>query len=502
MMWLVMVLMAIGFGWLWTRVARDCAIRIGLVDRPDGRRKMQTGAIPLAGGIGVLLGAVSTLIVGSLIYPAIAENLGGAQQTFLFSLFASSIVIATVGVLDDLYSLRARYKLLGQILASLILIIPGQLVIRQIAVFGWTVDLGLLEIPFTIFWFLAAINALNLLDGMDGLLGTVGVIIFAVLAAMAFFVTFQNEAVGWVAIAMAGALIGFLRYNLPPASVYLGDCGSMLIGLVVAAVAIKSTLKGPAIALVAPTVVLTLPIMDTAAAIIRRKLTGRGLANPDRGHLHHVLQRNGLSIRRALLLVALLGVIAGGGALISIYIQNDLIALGSAGAVVLILFLGGLFGNAEYRLVRERTVAILKRASGGHSEIETEVRLHGSAEWSEVWKVVTDSAEQLNLQTICLDVNAPAWHEDYHVRWDRCGGPTAPSFTLWKAEIPLFGHGQTIGRLTVIGPRDEMSVAEKLAALSRLVESAETRMVAVAPSGSIPYPTPKPSATEATPVPA
>jgi UDP-GlcNAc:undecaprenyl-phosphate GlcNAc-1-phosphate transferase len=346
------------------------------------------------------------------------------------------------------------------------------------------------------FWFLAAINALNLLDGMDGLLGTVSVIVFAALGAIAVTLT-SNSAVGWISIAMAGSLLGFLRYNLPPASVYLGDCGSMLIGLVVAAISIKSSLKGPAVALVAPTVILTLPIIDTLAAIIRRKLTGRGIAIPDRGHLHHVLQRNGLSIRRALILVAVLALLAASGALVSIYFKNDFIALGTAGCVALILFLGGQFGNAEYRLVRERAVAVLKRASGGHAGIETEVRLHGSAEWGEVWKDVTGAAERLNLQTICLDVNAPAWHEDYHVRWDRVG-PSAAPFTLWRAEVPLYGHGQAIGRLTVIGPRDEMSVAHKLLILSELVESAETRMIAVAPSGKFVPPV----ATDVTPVPA
>lgn len=499
MNWFMMAAIAIGCGWLWTRIARDAAIRFGLVDRPDGRRKMQVKPIPLAGGIGVLLGTITALTIGYFVSPTIALDFDGEQLSFIFSLLASAVIIAVVGVLDDRYSLRARYKLVGQFVAAMILILPGQLVIRQISFFGIHIELGLLQIPFTLFWFLAAINALNLLDGMDGLLGTVGVIVFAALAAMAITLTGGNTAVAWIAIAMAGSLIGFLRYNLPPASVYLGDCGSMLIGLVVAAVAIKSALKGPAVALVAPIVILTLPIMDTAAAIIRRKLTGRGLAIPDRGHLHHVLLRNGMSIRRSLILVAVLALIAAGGALISTYMKNDMIALCSAGSVVLILFLGGQFGNAEYRLVRERAVAVFKRASGGHSEIETTVRLHGSAEWGDVWKDVTGSAEQLNLQTICLDVNAPAWHEDYHVRWDRVG-PAAPQFTLWRAEIPLYGHGQAIGRLTVIGQRDEnVTVAEKLLILSQIVEAAEARMADVAFSGRMQRPVSTPS--DATPVP-
>jgi UDP-GlcNAc:undecaprenyl-phosphate GlcNAc-1-phosphate transferase len=490
---------AVGCGWLGTRVARSVALRIGLVDKPDGRRKMQVRPVPLAGGLGVLVGTVTSLAIGAMVSPSVAETLLGPDLRFLLTLLAAGVVVAVVGVLDDRFNLRARYKLLGQLCAAFLLIGPGQLTIGTLSILGQDFPLGPLSLPFTVFWFLAAINALNLLDGMDGLLGTVSVIIFATLAAMAIGIAGgETTVVAWVAVAMAGSLVGFLRYNLPPASVYLGDCGSMLIGLVVAAVAIKSTLKGATVALVAPTVILTLPILDTAAAIVRRKLTGRGLAVPDRGHLHHVLQRNGLSIRRALILVAVLAALASAGALVGTFIKSDMLALGAAGAVVLILFLGGQFGNAEYRLVRERAVGVIKRATGGHLGIETAVRLHGSAEWDKVWRDVTGSAERLNLQTICLDVNAPVWHEDYHVRWDSTRA-APPPFTMWRAEIPLLGQGQVIGRLTVLGPRDDIPVPEKLQYLSQIVESAEARMIDVAPSGRMPKPD---IAAGATPVPA
>ncbi|MFO0935905.1 MAG: MraY family glycosyltransferase [Gemmataceae bacterium] len=483
---------------MWTRIARSVAIRVGLVDQPDGRRKVQTRSVPLAGGVGVLLGVITSIGLGVLFIPNMRDDFSSEQNRFVFSLLASSLVIALVGILDDRFSLRARYKLFGQMLAAMILIFPGGLLISNISMMGSPIELGLLSIPFTLFWFLAAINALNLLDGMDGLLGSVSVIIFIALGTMAFTLTGQGQPVGWISIAMAGALIGFLRFNLPPASVYLGDCGSMLIGLVAAAISIQASLKKQAVVLIAPTVIMTLPIIDTVAAIIRRKLTGRGIAVPDRGHLHHVLLRNGHSISRSLLFASTLTIIAASGALLSIYYQNDFVALGSFCAVALTLVLSGQFGNAEYRLVRERAVAVLKRASKRQSKgVETEVRLHGTAEWGEVWKDVTGAAEMLNLQTICLDVNAPLWHEDYHVRWDRIGS-APPPFLLWRAEIPLYGHGQAMGRLTVTGPRDDVSVSQKLLILSELVESAEMRMIAVAPSGKYHQPVP----SEATPVPA
>lgn len=484
MIWLSVAAIAVGCGWLCTRVARDIASRFGLVDQPDGRRKIHVRPVPLAGGLGVLVGTFATLTIASIISPTVAEDLN-SKLSFVLSLLFASVIIAAIGVMDDRFNLRARYKLLGQLAAVFVMIVPGQLLIKEVSLLGFTISLGLLEVPFTLFWFLAAINALNLMDGMDGLLGTIGVIVLTTLAAMA--ISIGQPAAGWVAIAVAGSLIGFLRYNLPPASVYLGDCGSMLIGLVVASIGVGATLKSPTVAIVAPAVLLILPIVDTAAAIIRRKLTGRSIAVPDRGHFHHVLLRAGFSNRRILLLVSALGMIAAAGALVSTYRNNDLFAIGTAFAIVLILMLAGLFGNAEYRLIRERTLSMLKKAAGGLSHVEQEVRLHGSAEWGQVWKDVTTTAEQLNVQTICLDVNAPAWHEDYHVRWDRVG-PAAPPYTLWRAEIPLYGHGQAIGRLTVIGPRDEVSFAEKLIVLSQIVEAAEANASAVAPADRIPNP--------------
>ena len=125
----------------------------------------------------------------------------------------------------------------------------------------------------------------NLIDGMDGLLGIVGGIALASLAVIVAMTGHVFAAT--VALALAGAVLGFLWWNLPPATVYMGDSGSMLIGLVIGAVAIPTSLKGPAtVALSAPLAILVLPIFDTTAAVVRRKLTGRGLATADRGHLH------------------------------------------------------------------------------------------------------------------------------------------------------------------------------------------------------------------------
>ncbi len=365
----------------------------------------------------------------------------------------------------------------------------GGFQVETVTLFGRHVPLGAFAAPAAVAWLVLAINAVNLLDGMDGFLGTVGVVACGALAAMAF--AGGNEFVGWVSVAMAGALVGFLRFNLPPASVYLGDAGSHLVGLVVGACALMASLKGPTVAIIAPAVLLVLPVLDTTAAVVRRKLTGRGLAQADRGHLHHVLQRNGLTPRRILVLVACLGGIAGAGAMVSVTYSNDFIALAAGAAVVLILLAGGLFGNAEFRLVRERLYGLLRQARRGEGA-DVEVRLQGVGDWRTVWGEITRTAEELNLTTVRLDVNAPAWHEGYHRRWDR-GGKAVPEYEVWRVELPLFGGGQVLGRLTVVGVRDGQSITEKLAILTRLASAVEVRAAIVADAVRTPSPTDPPT---------
>lgn len=469
-----------------TAAARLFARKIGLTDKPDGRRKIHATPVAIAGGIGVFLGAVSALGVAAAVFPDVFDALS-ANPRQAIALFAAAALIAAVGLADDLVNLRARFKLAGQIAAAVLLVVVGGLHVDSVSLFGLHVPLGGLAVPAAVGWLILCVNAINLLDGLDGFLGTVGVVAAGTLAAMAF--AGGNPFVGWVAVALAGALVGFLRFNLPPATVYLGDCGSHLVGLVIGAVALTASLKGATVAIVAPAVLLVLPVLDTTAAIVRRKLTGRGIAHADRGHLHHVLMRNGLTHRRVLVLVGCLGAIAGGGALVGASLANDFVAVGAGGAVVLILLAGGLFGNAEFRLVRERVAASVRRVRGGDSaDIEQIVRLQGVGNWCAVWAEITRAAEDLNLTSVRLDVNAPAWHEGYHRRWDR-GGRAVPEYEVWRVELPLFGCGQVLGRLTVVGVRDGRGITDKMAILSRIADAVESRAALVADTVRVPPPT-------------
>lgn len=460
-----------------TPVARHVAFRYGLLDQPDGRRKIHSQPIPLVGGLVVFLSASAALVIAVGISGHLRDQFAG-EAVSLLGLLAGSAAICVVGATDDLGLLRGRHKLIGQVFAVAIVLASG-VVVHHVRLFGWAVDLGPLAVPFTAFLLLGAINSLNLLDGMDGLLSSVGAIISLTLAAMAALTGHWPAAA--IALALAGALLGFLRYNLPPASAYLGDCGSMLVGLVLGTVAIQSSLKAPAtIALATPLAVLTLPILDTTAAILRRKLTGRSIYTTDRGHVHHCLLRRGLSVWRVLLLLSLFCLATALAGLASVAFNSDLIALLTALAVTATLALTRLFGHAEAMLVKERLLGLarsfLRRDVSGEPR-QLEIRLQGSTDWQPFWLMLKSAARRLNLEQLRLDVNAPALHEGYHARWERTRDDGELP-RLWRAEIPLSSRGLAFGRIEIAGHPDEKPVWVKIAAVATVVEKIEVAVTA------------------------
>ncbi len=463
------------FGLILTRIARGVATRVGMLDSPDGRRKKQAAPVPVAGGIAVLVAGLLALATMALIDPVIASAiLENSRQAV--ALLVGAVLITLIGLIDDRVNLRARYKLFGQIAAILVLVVWGNFVVHSVGVFGSSIEFGQLAIPATVLWLLACVNALNLIDGMDGLLGTIGGIALITLGVMAALVGHAFAAI--VAVALAGAVFGFLRWNLPPATIYMGDAGSMLIGLVIGAVAIPASLKGPAtVALGAPLAVLILPAFDTAAAMVRRKLTGRGMATPDRGHIHHRMMDSGLTPPRVLAIIAGLGLIAAAGALATTAWNNDVFAILAAAGVVIALVAGQLFGNAELSLIGARVSALVRGQRNNPADSRTwglAIRLQGTADWDRAWLELATHADRLNLHGLCLDVNAPAVHENYRA-W-RHNPALVAEDRLLRVEIPLFGKDNLpLGRLSVSVARDERPLSEVLAAFAELVEVVEVQ---------------------------
>jgi UDP-GlcNAc:undecaprenyl-phosphate GlcNAc-1-phosphate transferase len=327
------------------------------------------------------------------------------------------------------------------------------------------------------FWLLGAINSLNLLDGIDGLATTIGIILCATIAIIA--VGFTQPAVAVVAAVFVGSLVGFLPYNFPPAKMFLGDAGSMLIGLVVGSLAIGGSMKGPAtVAMAAPLAIWALPIFDSLAAIMRRKLSGRSIYATDRGHLHHRLMAVFGKNTRVLGVVAVCCAVTCAGALVSILMKNDLIALISILVVLCILVATQVFGHIELVMLisRIKTFVLSMVRSGDRQYV---FRLQGSRDWNLMWQSVIEYAEKLNLIEVKLDVNLAALQEGFHASWRR------PSRTekaqRWSAEVPLFAGEHVIGRLSVCGNRPAgMSSCETVNQLMELLEPLESEIVALA----------------------
>ncbi|MGV3486655.1 MAG: MraY family glycosyltransferase, partial [Planctomycetaceae bacterium] len=216
-------------------IVRFCFRHWGIIDRPDAERKLQTNAVSLGGGLAVFVSLCTTFALVLMGDRYLGEGLLGELDSRWHVLFYSAATLMVVGLADDIFTLRGRQKLLLQILIVMA-VVAGGTVVQSVELLGHRVDLGIFAFPLTVIWLLAAINALNLIDGADGMASTVGAIISGGLAILCLQIGSPLGAV--VAAALCGSLFGFLCFNRPPASIYLGDAGSMVIGLFVGVISI------------------------------------------------------------------------------------------------------------------------------------------------------------------------------------------------------------------------------------------------------------------------
>ena len=278
--------------WILTPYVKNLAFKIGAVDKPDPR-KVHKGIMPRLGGLAIF--------VGFLI--AVLSTVTMSRD--LFGILTGAFVILIVGILDDVYQLPAKVKLLGQIVAAAVLIFFGIQIEWLNNPFGGYFYLDYLSIPITIFWVVSFTNVVNLMDGLDGLAAGVSAVASVTIILVALQQGYYTVAV--MTAALAGGIIGFIRYNFNPATIFMGDTGSMFIGYILAAISILGAVKSATtIALIVPAIALGLPIMDTAFAIIRRHLNGKPIFKPDKGHFHHRLLAMGLTQRQAVMLMYLI----------------------------------------------------------------------------------------------------------------------------------------------------------------------------------------------------
>jgi UDP-GlcNAc:undecaprenyl-phosphate GlcNAc-1-phosphate transferase len=271
-----------------TPLAARFAVRVGAIDQPRGRG-LSERPTPLLGGLAIFAGAGG----------AIALWLLGGNHQWSAILWGAGIITA-VGALDDIFDLPAPLKLAGQVAAVLPAVLSGVNVDHFTFPFLHRVNLGGSGEIVTIVGLVAVINVVNLSDGIDGLAAGVCAISAIALAIIAFDLDKGGAAV--LAAITAGAAIGFLGHNFPPASVFMGDCGSNLLGYLLGVVAIQGSLKTNAlVAVVIPLIVLAVPVLDTTFVVLKRMKYGRPVYVADANHFHHRFSRIGFSQRRTLL---------------------------------------------------------------------------------------------------------------------------------------------------------------------------------------------------------
>lgn len=288
------LLMAAACALVFTPVARAVAIRFDLIDRPV-HRSSHTTPVPFGGGFAIFASFWVTVLV--LDWPPARPLVG---------LLIGSTILLAVCTIDDKYRLPAAPRLVAQLLVGLIANHFGVRVVQVTnPLHGFTgpeyIFIGGWSMPVTVLWIAFITNAVNWLDGLDGLAGGVSAIAGLTLALIAAFGD-QSLGVAVPAAALAGAALGFLRYNFNPASIFMGDVGAMFLGYMLAALSVIGAVKVPtALVVVVPLLVLGLPIYDSATTILTRLRAGRPIYHPDRGHLHHRLRDRGLSTRETVL---------------------------------------------------------------------------------------------------------------------------------------------------------------------------------------------------------
>lgn len=322
--------------YLSTPFVRRLAIRFGVVDRPT-HRKIHDRSVPLMGGLAIFLGMWTPILLLSFWDNDITAALEERWSEFLVIAMAGFAVMLS-GIIDDQKGLNASKKLIVQVPIALVFaIFIGHFDMVNIPWIG-SFQLGSIGILITIVWIVGITNALNLIDGIDGL--AAGVAFFVAITNSVLAIMDSNTFLALIMLGMAGACLGFLRYNFEPAKIFLGDTGSLFLGMTLATTSVLSSSKSTiAASMLVAVIVLGYPVLDTFLAIARRSLKGKPVLSADMGHIHHRLLEKGLNHRYSVVAIyvfcALLSLLA-----LSIVAQNSLMMLLTLAIVSALLAFG------------------------------------------------------------------------------------------------------------------------------------------------------------------
>jgi UDP-GlcNAc:undecaprenyl-phosphate GlcNAc-1-phosphate transferase len=383
-----------------TPLCRNLAIRWGLLDHPDKIRKFHKKAIPRVGGIPIFIAYLASL--GMLVLFRLHEShTSRSHFDVVLSLLPAAMIVLFTGLLDDFLKFKPWQKLLPQIAAAFIAVTSGvhisTIANRQLP--SW------FAIPFTLIWLVGCTNAFNLIDGMDGLATGVGLFVTAITCIAALLG--HNTGLAIATVPLLGALLGFLLFNFNPASIFLGDSGSLFIGFLLGCYSVFWIQKSATfLSMAAPLIALSIPLLDTGLAIVRRFLRYRSILSADHGHIHHKLLARGFSPRKAVLFMYLICAICGGLALLQSFAYRQV-----GGFVIVILCIGVCIGIHQLRYAEFEAARNLIVGGSFRRRLNAELQLNnfcealaGAATLEECWEVLRKAYSEFGFIGIRMQV--------------------------------------------------------------------------------------------------
>lgn len=320
MQWIAYVLVPLVISFVLTPLVNKIALKLDIYAHVN-ERTVHHGKIARIGGIAIYL----AFIIGMTIFT------NGIDIT-IAGLLIGSFIMFMGGLIDDILDIPPLVKLAIELVAAFVLIWVGHIELGVIHLpLGLTINTGVISILITLIWIVGITNAINLIDGLDGLAGGVSAIVLLAIAAISFI---ENRSdIGMISFILAGAIGGFLYFNMHPAKIFMGDCGALFLGFVISAISLMGFKGSTFITLGFPILLLSVPIIDTLSAMLRRTLGGKKFTEADRNHLHHVLMRRFGHAKTVYIIYA---ITMAFGISAYLYVLNKKIGL----IMVLILFIG------------------------------------------------------------------------------------------------------------------------------------------------------------------
>ena len=437
-----------------TRWVRNLAMVRGWVSPPAGERHLHQAPLPRLGGVAIFLSfsiSVGAAVLISRFWP---ETSFGSSLRVLITLLGPGVLIFLLGLYDDLRTVGPYLKFSVQAVAASLLFAAGLGISDLPVVFGHRQLPEAVGLLLTILWVLGITNAFNLIDGLDGL--AAGSALFSTLVVFVVALLSHASLVALMTIALTGAILGFLRYNFNPATIFLGDCGSQFIGFMLSALALQGAQKAPTIIAVAiPVVSFGLPILETSLSVLRRLISGRPVFTADREHIHHKLLALGLSHRQV---VIVLYAVSALFALLSLFL---LWPTGSSlGLVLAVLGTGvwlgvqhlGYLEFGEIRRVAQRTLEQRQIVINNLAIRRATEELKVARDYEQLCSVLTAAFDSNDfdafelrtkifprerasyVQTTGFDPDL----EELHFHWKRPGAPMLPGHgNAWSIELDL-----------------------------------------------------------------